>query len=118
MGGLRLLGMHLQVRESSRSSSPLPQRTRLRRPTTIIARVLFHRRLHFSFMSNGRSESAPPIERSQMRFEVDMQPLCSAHSRHVSRLHHHASSDTSSSHLGGDTGVEDKGRGYLRPMRH
>ena len=44
-----------------------------------------------------------------MRFEVDMQPLRSALPGYICGLNDHASSDTLSSHPGGDTGVEDKG---------
>ncbi len=50
-----------------------------------------------------------------MRFEVDMQPLCSALSGHICGLYNHASSDTLSSHPRVDTGVEDKGVGTSVP---
>ncbi|BCH60726.1 hypothetical protein RvVAR0630_33500 [Agrobacterium vitis] len=41
--------------------------------------------------------------------EINVQPLCTAFSRHIGGRNHHASGDPLSSYSRIDTGIEDKG---------
>jgi hypothetical protein len=52
-----------------------------------------------------------------MRFEIDMQPRCSAHSSHVDRLGHHARRDTPPLEPWINTGIQNKGMSAAVP-RH